>query len=362
MDTVPLHDFLGWVAEHNRDLLFSMAGLETRFLKERLREVEIKQPVYVCGLARAGTTILLELISRQGEVATYRYMDYPLVMLPFWWNSFLRFYRKGSEAVERSHGDGIEVTPESPEAMEEMLWMRFFPDAHNPEMDNTLDTDKNRPDFDDFYRDTIRKLLLSRGRKRYLAKNNYNLVRLEYLRNLFDDARFIVPVRDPVWHIASLMKQHRLLKKEEDVDGKVLSYMRRVGHFEFGLDLRPINTGTGSRTAEIIKLWEEGHEVEGWAKYWTDMHAYLLNLLTENRRLAESVMVVSYRELCEDSVRILRGIYSHANLEIDDEIIERQSSGLRPPSYYQPEFTEEEMEIIENETGGVYRGILELTS
>lgn len=361
MDTVPLHDFLGWVAEHNSDLLFSLAGMETRSLRNKLENVRIKHPIYVCGLARAGTTILLELISRHSEVATYRYMDFPLVMIPYWWSRFLSLYRKRSEAVERSHGDRIEVTPESPEAMEEILWMKFFPELHDPSVDNTLDEGDTGGEFDQFYRDTIRKLLFSRDSERYLAKNNYNVTRLGYLKQLFGEISFIIPVRDPVWHIASLMKQHRLLKEEERKDKKVLSYMRRVGHFEFGLGLRAINTGPESRTGEIMKLWENGNEVEGWAKYWADIHSYIYRELTGKPELAESAVVVSYRKLCEDSERVLRDIYSHARLDVDDKMIEKQGAGLTPPSYYDPDFTREQIDIIGRETSEVFEKILELS-
>jgi len=361
MDTVPLHDFLGWVAEHNSDLLFSLAGMETRSLRNKLENVRIKHPIYVCGLARAGTTILLELIARHSEMATYRYMDFPLVMIPHWWNRFLSLYRKRSGAVERSHGDRIEVTPESPEAMEEILWMKFFPELHDPSADNTLDDGDTGGEFDQFYRDTIRKLLLSRGKERYLAKNNYNVTRLGYLKQLFGEISFIIPVRDPVWHIASLMKQHRLLRQEEKKDRKVLAYMRRVGHFEFGMDLRPVNTGPESRTGEIMKLWENGSEVEGWAKYWADIHSYLYRELTGKPELAESAVVVSYRKLCEDSERVLRDIYCHARLDVNDKIIEKQGAGLTRPSYYDPDFTREQMDIIGRETSEVFEEILELS-
>ena len=361
MDTVPLHDFLGWVAEHNRDLLFSLAGLETRSLRDRLENIQIAHPVYVCGLARAGTTILLELLSRHGDVAAYRYMDFPLVMIPCWWSRFLGLYRRRSEAVERSHGDRIEVTPESPEAMEEILWMKFFPDLHDPSVDNTLDAGDTGGEFDQFYLDTIRKLLLCRDKERYLAKNNYNVTRLGYLKRLFGEVSFIIPVRDPVWHIASLMKQHRLLEQEEKKDKKVLAYMRRVGHFEFGMDLRPINTGPGSRTGEIINLWKSGNRVEGWAKYWADIHTYIYRELTGRPELAESAIVVSYRELCEDSENVLRGLYSHARLDVDDQLIEKQGAGLTPPKYYDPDFTQEEMDIISRETSEIFSDILKLS-
>ena len=140
MKAVLLHDFLGWCAEHNEDMFFSLAGLETKSLKNRLADIKIDRPIYVSGLARAGTTILLELLSQNDGVASYRYKDFPFVMLPYWWGKFLRMSTKDDqEAVERSHADGIKVTQESPEAMEEIIWRHFFPECHDPAVRNFLD-------------------------------------------------------------------------------------------------------------------------------------------------------------------------------------------------------------------------------
>jgi hypothetical protein len=236
--------------------------------------------------------------------------------------------------------------------------MKYFPGVHEPDRDNTLGAEDTRPDFDLFYRNTLRKLLLAREKGRYLAKNNYNITRLGYLNNLFPDARFIIPVRDPVWHVASLIKQHRMLEKEEKKDSKVLDYMRRVGHFEFGLDLRPINTGASSRVHEIMKLWQAGDEVGGWAVYWADLHTYLYRLLKNNRELASSVMIVSYEELCASSEASLHGIYSHACLDAGDKLIGDQSARLNPPGYYRPDFSGKELQIIRRETGDIYRALV----
>ena len=89
-----------------------------------------------------------------------------------------------------------------------------------------LDAATSNPAFERFYADHLKKILLVRGGQRYLSKGNYNLTRFAYLRKLFPDARFIVPVRDPRWHIASLMKQHRLFCAEERRDPRILKHMR----------------------------------------------------------------------------------------------------------------------------------------
>src|SRR3546814_17233582 len=111
-----------------------------------------------------------------------------------------------------------------------------------PRRSNILDGEASHPGFEAFYRSHIRKLLLLRGGARYLAKGNYNILRLEYLLRLFPDARFVIPVREPAWHIASLMKQHALFCAGERRHPKALRYMQRVGHFQFGLAPRPATT------------------------------------------------------------------------------------------------------------------------
>jgi hypothetical protein len=354
LKAVLLHDFLGWCAEHNEDLLFSLGRLETKSLEDRLSQITIDRPIYVTGLARAGTTILLELISQNKAVASYRYMDFPFVMLPCWWGRFLQRGAKGNHhPIERSHADGLQVTPESPEAMEEILWKHFFPASHDPTVRNVLNQYQRASDFDAFYTQTIRKLLLSRGAHRYLAKNNYNIARLDYLGSLFPDARFVIPVREPVHHIASLMKQHRLLSEEEKHDKRVLAYMRRSGHFEFGLDRRPLNLTSNDRTLKVQELWENGHDVEGWAKYWRDVHTYLANLLETNEMLAQCTLVVSYEKLCGNPKENLARLYSHLGLVPEATLLAEQQKRLHLPSYYVPDFSESELEIIRAETSDI---------
>jgi hypothetical protein len=358
LKAVLLHDFLGWCAEHNEDLLFSLAGFETKFLKKRLSGIEIDRPIFVSGLARSGTTILLELISQNQGVASYRYMDFPFIMLPYWWGKFLKMSDKRShKPVERSHADGLQVTPKSPEAMEEILWKYFFPKSHDPTVRNLLDQSRRTSDFDTFYTHTIFKLLLSRGADRYLAKNNYNITRLGYLVSLFPDARFVVPVREPVYHIASLMKQHRLLSEEENRDKRVLAYMRRSGHFEFGLDRRPLNLTSNDRTLEIQELWNKGRDVEAWAKYWRDVHVYLADMLETNKVVAEHTLVLSYEELCSSPKIVLARLYSHVGLTPDAALLEAQQKRLHLPSYYVPDFSESDLEIINAQTADIHERI-----
>lgn len=335
----------GLQARHPR-LFIGLGNFETRVLTERLQRIAIDRPIFVTGLARAGTTKLLELLARHPDCATHRYRDFPPVLLPAAWNWFVdRAEQRPAPAEERAHADGIAVTSESPEAFEEVVWMAFFPDLHDPQCNAVLAADEHHQAFEQFYRDHIRKLLLVRGGRRYLSKANYHVTRLPYLARLFPDARFVIPVRDPVWHIASLMKQHRLFCADHRRDPRTLRHMDRAGHFEFGLDRRPINCGDDEATRRIAQLWQEGREVEGWATYWAVLHMHIARVLAADPGVAEAVFVVGYERLCAEPVEMLGAVLEHVGLTPNASVLD-EAATLHLPNYYRPAFDDAELATI----------------
>src|SRR5579875_1499218 len=88
-----------------------LALAENLFFRDALSPIAIEQPIFLTGLARAGTTILLELLSKHPMTAGHRYRDYPLPTAPLWWNRFQSFVpRPPPKPTERAHGDGIVIT------------------------------------------------------------------------------------------------------------------------------------------------------------------------------------------------------------------------------------------------------------
>src|SRR5688572_208015 len=160
-------------------------NLESSILADRLAPITVAEPIYIAGLARSGSTVLLETVASHPGVASHRYRDFPFVFTPYWWNGFLdRAPRRPAEPRPRVHADGLVVSSESPEALEEPLWMAFFPAAHDGGVSQVLDSGTDHPRFADFYRNHLRKLLLIRGGERYACKGNYHVARLEYLLKL----------------------------------------------------------------------------------------------------------------------------------------------------------------------------------
>ncbi len=355
LSTSPWLDVVGGFVARHRPLMVRLGNLESLFLRDQIQAVRLEKPVYVAGIARSGSTLLLEILNSIPVVTTHRYQDYPFLHVPYWWNTYLRMVPgKRSDPEERAHGDRIYITPESPEAMEEILWMSFFPHLHDDTQVQILDETTSHPGFERFYTDHLRKLLLVRGATRYASKGNYNVTRLKYLQKLFPDARFVVPIRAPRAHVASLVKQHRLFSAGERANPKALAHMQRVGHYEFGLDRRVIHVGDSKLAGRIRQAWDAGRDVEGYALLWGSVYGFLAEQLRQDQDLRECTLVLRYEDLCAEPERVLGELLRHAGLDQHTEsIVQRYAGTISPPTYYEPSFTPEEEAVLDAATARV---------
>jgi hypothetical protein len=331
---------------------WSMVGnAETRFFADELESAHVDRPIYITGLPRGGTTILLEALATVPGIATHRYRDFPLVLAPVLWDRLLKHMPTAHvAAAERAHGDGIMVTPDSPEAMEEVVWMAFFDRLHASGHGHVLGAEVANPSFERFYRDHIRKILMLRGGTRYVAKGNYNLARLAYLLHLFPDARFVVPVRAPETHIASLIRQQALFTRHCAGNPRARRHLRRVGHFEFGPDRAAINTGDDALVREIEALWAGGEEVRGWALYWRSIYDHVLATLDASPALREAVHLVRFEDLCASPAETLQAIAAHCGLDDPSGALRTFAADIQAPTYYRPDFSDQNRETIRHET------------
>jgi hypothetical protein len=344
-------DAIGGLVERLPGFWRFLGNFETRRLALAIAKVEIAAPIFVCGLARSGTTILLECLAAHPDTVTHRYRDYPGVLAPVFWNRIATsLYPDTARPVERAHGDGIAVTPDSPEAVAEMLWMAFHEDCHNPAHDNRVGPGDLDPAFTAFFRDHIRKLLWLRGGRRYVSKGNYDLARMSAMIELFPGARFIVPIRDPVTQIASLMRQQALFSAGETRHPAALRYMQRIGHFEFGIDRRPLNLGNGPVTADVQRLWRQGREVEGWSLYWADVHGFLADQLETDAGIRQAAFLVRHETLCSDPRATLQRIFTHADLPIYKTFLTECAERINTPRNQPSPFDEHALQTIRTVT------------
>lgn len=257
----------------HRLLLGSRAVMETTFDVERalysgrLDPAWLERPVFVCGLARGGTSLVTRLLDGTGEFASLRYRDMPAPLAPNLWARLSSGNSRRVVGEQRGHGDGLSHDLDTPEAIEEVFWRAFEGDRYiRP--DHLKDA---RPEEETLaaYKTLIGLCALREGRGRYLAKNNNHVLRLGALAKAFPDVIFVHPFRAPSDHAASLLRQHLQACGRHREDDFSRRYARWLAHHEFGLDHRPLSFSKEGAVRDPMKI-------AYWQTYWEVVHAHLL--------------------------------------------------------------------------------------
>ena len=234
-------------------------------------------PVFVAGLARAGTTIILRVLHETGAFASLTYRDMPFPLAPNSWHRMTARSRHDIASAARGHGDGLEHDLDSPEAIEEAFW-RIRPGV--PVAETIAE-----------FRDLVALVRLRYAKPRYLSKNNANTLRLPAIVEAFPDAVLLHPFRDPAEQAASLLGQHVRAIELGRADPFRARYMRWLGHHDFGLDHRPPDL-PGAPSAG-----EPSDGVDYWLRIWIAVHRHLLDQPGDVRARQ---LFVDYDALCAD--------------------------------------------------------------
>lgn len=286
------------LAFRTRTAQVAIADIEDRAFAGPLASCKSERPVFITALPRAGTTLLLECCAGMREFASHCYRDMPFVLAPCLWNRFSKSFRKTAEPQPRAHGDGMLITFDSPEALEEVVWKTFWRRHYGADRIIPWQAEEDDEDFSEFFRSHMRKIILLRrgtdaAAARYVSKNNLNIARIPMLRRLFPDSVILVPFREPRHHACSLFEQHRNFLRIHQADAFASEYMRAIGHYDFGENLRPVD----------FDGWFERRESRNacslafWLEYW--MVGYR-HLLAEDGGF---IHLVDYDALCDDPQR-----------------------------------------------------------
>jgi len=292
-----------------------LADIESQLFARQLAACKIDRPVFITALPRAGTTLLLECCAQMPDLASHSYRDMPFVLTPCLWNQFSAVFRRESALRERAHGDGMLMNVDSPEALEEVLWKTFWR-SHYRDDRIVVWQNEAHEEFEEFFRDHMRKIvLLRRGRDvataRYVSKNNPNTARIGWLHRHFPTSEILVPFREPLQHAASLLKQHLNFLSIQKDDPFASEYMRAIGHFDFGENLRPIDfdgwlDGRTSKDAGKLAFWLE---------YWVAGYRHLLANSVGNLHF------LHYDGLCEDPEHGLQALADVIGAQHPDRLL-----------------------------------------
>lgn len=274
-----------------------LGELESDFLGRRLAGVESRDEVFVTGLPRAGTTLLLDLLHGTGEFRAFTYRDMPFILAPILWDRLSGSFRKRGTKIERAHGDGVAVSFDSPEAFEEVIWLAYLRTRYvRADTLAPLAAGMLTEEFRNAIRTTVCKLLLNRGDSgtgspslRYLSKNNANISRIGAVADLFPTSKILIVFREPAAHVQSLVTQHRRFLQMHATDHFARQYMEWIGHYEFGANCKPID----------FQGWLEGEtrpfriDEAFWLRYWTAAYGSAL------KHRAHNVCFVDFDRLLE---------------------------------------------------------------
>ncbi len=230
---------------------------------------DAEAPVFVTGLARAGTTILTRLLHEQHGLASLTYRDLPFPLAPNGWAAVSAQLNRHVARAERGHGDGILHDLDSAEAIEEVFWRHHEGPRYAtaaglspiPPLAETLAA----------FRDYVGLVRRRNGGARYLSKNNANVLRLPDLVETFPEAVLVHPFRTPLQQAQSLLRQHRQARQSAAEDPFRAEFMGWLGHHEFGADQRPFlfpghPPATGDRD-----------HIDYWLQLWISVHTALLD-------------------------------------------------------------------------------------
>jgi len=281
--------------------------LECLFMSDE--KVLIKgQPIFISGLARAGTTILMRTFYKTDLFCSLTYRNLPFVLMPGIWKKFSQIFLQDQEAKERAHGDGIMVSFDSPEAFEEIFWRTFCADDYI--FEDRIEPHLVSQEVISQFRVFVRQVVISGDwpdQQRYLSKNNSNIFRLSAIQQAFPEAIIIIPFRDPIQQSISLFQQHKIFSEMQTKDSFVRDYMGWLGHHEFGATHKAFYFG---KEFSIFNTEYTSDNVNYWLATWINTYQYILK-----KAPSESIFF-SFEEFCHSPEVTLKSLFSQVGISM----------------------------------------------
>jgi hypothetical protein len=277
------------------------------FLYPGLKSVEVREPIFMVGHARSGTTLTHRLLSQDsGRFSSFRLYElyFPSHLQKKVIRAIARFdeekmrgllvgqvraweeWRYGK--MRHMHNMGL-TEPEEDDialywSMAAGFWITKMP--YMGELDfyamNDWPASKRRR-YNDFYRECVRRQLYLNGpEKIHLSKNPMYSGRVASLIEAFPDAKIIVNVRNPYETIPSLLS------------------IMRAGWKQLGWD--------AAKQAETLKILTD----QSW-------HTYLHPIETLDANPTTLGAIVDYRDLISDPAATIERIYADLDLPLSDE-------------------------------------------
>jgi hypothetical protein len=234
----------------------------------------------------------------------------PFVLAPNLWKSITGSAKGSDLKLERAHADGLLIDQSSPESFEEVFWRTYCERNSGTGLGYCSPTVTTLEKFKR-YQELV---IYSKSNKfsdtnqfRYLSKNNNNVLRLEVL--LEDPkARAVIVVRGPLATAWSLFNQHQRFCDLFSDDHFDRTYLRWLGHHEFGAGHLPFDFSV------LVLRGLNPLDPNYWLQYWISVYEKLVHLASNPR-----VCVVIHDHLCADSMYQIDRTLQFLNIVADPQ-------------------------------------------
>ena len=267
-------------------------------LKNKSKQTNLKSSnfIFITGLARSGTTALLQLIDETRECGSIRYKYMPFILYPKLAKIYSMFYSSSNfEEVERLHGDGFMMSPDSAECLDEPFWI--FSIYKKSKIEKYLYPHRVDNEVIKSYSYLLDSYLGIEQKKRMIIKNNNLHLRLKSLSLNLPNSNFLILFRSPLAQAYSLLTLHKRLINIQKKDEFVLEYMNLIGHWEFGLGKKQF---IYRKEQKIILDKLDDQKIEYWLTQWIFTYEWILKNV--NKKKSKNIKLICYEKICNDKI------------------------------------------------------------
>ena len=302
---------------------------------QKAKQIDVEQYVFVTGLARSGTTVVMRKIFSTGDYASLQYSNMPFLLSPNLWKRNAKI-----ESHERSHNDGIIIDGNSPEEFDEYFWKALMNDSYI--LKEGLALHQADTKVLEKYLTYISLICYAKGKNKYVSKNNNNILRLTTLQKI-GHGKIIILFRNPLSHASSLMKLDRSFSKTQTEDPFSLEYFNYLGHHEFGLNHKPFLLTSEFKVNRQLYSKES---LNYWLSIWLNYYNYIF------KNMENDHLFICFEDLVKEPDLVYSHIAHYLNLEIEFE----ESKKHFPATYEDLDYDRE----LLNECLKVYSSLKEL--
>ena len=246
--------------------------------------------VFITGLARSGTTALLNNIYSSNEFGSMVYSYMPFILFPKLAKFFSNISINKVNEKERLHNDGIKINLNSPECLDEIFWIKSEKNFYKDSINIKINNENILRSYDYF----LSKYMRLQKNTRMVIKNNNHHQRLDILSSYFSNSFFLLMFREPIYHSYSLLNQHKNFLSLQKNESFILEYMNLIGHREFGNGHVPF---VYSNNVYDLNSLSNKLDINYWVKQWINTYK---SILDSKIYLNKNILLISYRSLCTD--------------------------------------------------------------